>query len=984
MSNIPKDTKQIEEAVWEIPTSFKQGMNVPARIFATKKLLDAMDPGVFEQLTNMACLPGVQKYALAMPDAHWGYGFCVSLDTEILSEFGYYLPIKDFENYFEKLKCYEQDKKEIVSTEITKFMKIKPKNKIMCLTTKAGNKLIATEDHPFYTKEGMIQIKNLSLNDRIAIYPFKGIKYKIPSNDIIISEEDITNVLESNNIKKGSWRYKIIINKLNSRGLIPLKYNSKQVPYILKLMGFLLGDASINFIGKRGDGILNFSGQPCDLEKAREDIKAIGYNPSRVYSKIRNGYEDNRFIVNASSLVILFEALGVPKGTKTEQQFRIPQWIFKSELWQKRLFLAALFGSELRSPHKRANRKHNFIAPTFPFAKLKELEGNAIDYLSDVNNLLLEFNIKTTCIQKHREIVTKKGRISSQLELVISPSCDNLIELWSKIGFEYNKKRTFLANVVVQYLKRKNEYLNKKKSFINKIRISQNNGISYRKISEEADNNGFYSKTGVREICVKLEQDKKLVLNARNFISFDKYLEESTQYLGNSGLIWEEIEEIKEVAYDDFVYDFTVKHNDHNFIANNFLVSNCIGGVIATDAENGGVISPGGVGFDINCGMRLITTNLTIKDVQPKLKELVNTFFQTVPSGVGCKGFVKINNPQFTEVMEEGVKWCVDNGYGWQEDLERIESNGKIEWADSSKISDKARQRGINQLGTLGSGNHYLEIQHVKPENIVDKELAKKFGIFPDQIVVMFHTGSRGFGHQTATDYLKIFEGAMKKYNISVEDPELACAPFNSPEGQDYYKAMACAANMSFSNRQVILHRIREGFEKVFKQKAEDMEMHCVYDVAHNLARLQEFKVDGKKKKLIVHRKGATLCQGPGNPEISKLYRDTGSPVIIGGSMETGSYLLVGTEKADNETFSSTAHGSGRTMSRHQAKREFRGDQLQKDMEKRGIYVKSGSMSGLAEEAGSAYKEINDVIDALAKAGISKPVTKLIPIGNVK
>ncbi len=848
--------------------------------------------------------------------------------------------------------------------------------------------------------------------------------------------------------------------------------------------------------------------------------------------------------------------------------------------------------------------------------------------------------------------------------------------------------------------------------------------------------------------------------------------------------------------------------------------------------------------------MRLLVTNLTIKDVQPKLKELVNTFFQTVPSGVGCKGFVKVNNQQFTEVMEEGVKWCVDNGYGWQEDLERIESNGKIEWADSSKISDKARKRGIDQLGTLGSGNHYLEIQHVKKENIIDEKLAKKFGIFPDQIAVMFHClpgdtkiltehgawirikdlenkklkvkcfdkesnniintevekfykvkkkerifklktisnkeiiatedhpiltkmglkfieeikineniathpfkgveyeepndetivdeenirriynsdiiindlksrdllplrfnspqlpilaklagyitgdgnirksgrgwrtcivgdpkdlreigedilklgfnvskiyekkskgiiinslgeeikieghsyalecntsaftillnalsvplgkktnikflvpkwlfkapkfikrlylagyfgaelthpillkdnyhferlslaiyknekiedngkeflsqicdllreydiesivykenyggritktgntkklvlrissdtqnllnfwskinyeycirkyieslyaihyltlkqniltitannfkvgvnaikykpyqygvshpsfqnfiedqnldissiivwdvvkeieeiknyedyvydiriknenhnfiadnfvvgncGSRGFGHETATNYLKIFEDAMKKYNIKVNDKELSCAPFSSPEGQDYYKAMACAANMAFANRQVILHGIREGFEKVFKQKAEDMEMHCVYDVAHNLARLQEFKVDGKKKKLIVHRKGATLCQGPGNPEVSKLYRDIGSPVIIGGSMETGSYLLVGTEKADNETFSSTAHGSGRTMSRHQAKHQFRGDQLQKDMEKRGIYVKSGSMSGLAEEAGSAYKEINDVIEALAISGISKPVTKLIPIGNVK
>ena len=408
-----------------------------------------------------------------------------------------------------------------------------------------------------------------------------------------------------------------------------------------------------------------------------------------------------------------------------------------------------------------------------------------------------------------------------------------------------------------------------------------------------------------------------------------------------------------------------------------------IGGVAAMDAETG-VISPGGIGFDINCGMRLVTTNLTIKDVQPKLKELVNTFFQTVPSGVGCKGFVKINNQQFNNVMEEGVKWCVENNYGWQKDLERIESNGRIDWADSSKVSQKARQRGIDQLGTLGSGNHYLEIQHVKPENIIDKDIARKFGIFPDQIVIMFHCGSRGFGHQVATDYLKIFENVMQREKIKILDKELSCAPFSSKEGQDYYKAMACAANMAFANRQEILHRIKEGFEKIFKTKAEDMEMHCVYDVAHNLARLQEFKIDGKKKKLVVHRKGATLCQGPGNSEVSKLYRDIGSPVIIGGSMETGSYLLVGTEKADNETFSSTAHGSGRTMSRHQAKKEFRGDQLQKEMEQRGIYVKSGSMSGLAEEAGSAYKEINDVIDALAKAGISKPVTKLIPIGNVK
>ena len=382
--------------------------------------------------------------------------------------------------------------------------------------------------------------------------------------------------------------------------------------------------------------------------------------------------------------------------------------------------------------------------------------------------------------------------------------------------------------------------------------------------------------------------------------------------------------------------------------------------------------------------MRTILTNLTLKDVQPKIKELVNTLFTAVPSGVGCKGFVKLNNNQFNSVMDDGVKWCVDNGYGWKEDLDRIESNGRIDWADSSKVSQKAKQRGIEQLGTLGSGNHYLEIQHIRPENIIDEKLAKRFGIFPDQIVITFHCGSRGFGHEIATNYLKVFETAMPKYGIKVNDKELSCAPFHTTEGQDYYKAMACAANMAFSNRQVIMHRIRESFETIFKKKAEDMEMHCIYDVAHNSARLQKFKVDGKMKELVVHRKGATLCQGPGNPEVSKLYRDIGSPVIIGGSMETGSYLLVGTEKADNETFSSTAHGSGRTMSRHQAKNEFRGDKLQKDMESRGIYVKSGSMSGLAEEAGAAYKEINDVIESLVKSGITKPVCKLIPIGNIK
>jgi tRNA-splicing ligase RtcB len=382
--------------------------------------------------------------------------------------------------------------------------------------------------------------------------------------------------------------------------------------------------------------------------------------------------------------------------------------------------------------------------------------------------------------------------------------------------------------------------------------------------------------------------------------------------------------------------------------------------------------------------MRLVTTNLTFKDVQHKLIELVDNLFKIVPAGVGAKGFVQVNKSQFKEAMEQGSKWCIENNYGWKEDLERTEGYGKIDWADSSKVSDKAISRGINQLGTLGSGNHYLEIQRVEEHEIIDKNLAKKLGIFPNQIVIMVHCGSRGLGHQIATDYLQKFDKVMKEHNIVIRDRELSCAPFHTTEGQDYYKGMACAANMAFANRQVILHRIREGFSKIFKKTPEELEMNLVYDVAHNIAKLEYHKIDGKKKKLIVHRKGSTRAFPPGHEELNKLYKNIGQPVIIGGSMETGSFLLVGAKGAMDNTFGTTCHGSGRTMSRTQARHEIRGDKLQKEMEEQGIYVKSVSMSGLAEEAGVAYKDINEVVKTVELAGISKPVVGLKPIGNVK
>jgi len=409
-----------------------------------------------------------------------------------------------------------------------------------------------------------------------------------------------------------------------------------------------------------------------------------------------------------------------------------------------------------------------------------------------------------------------------------------------------------------------------------------------------------------------------------------------------------------------------------------------IGGVAAMDPEKG-VISPGGIGFDINCGMRLVLTSLTCDEVKPRLRELVDALFRRIPAGVACKGFLRPSRKEFREVLRHGARWCVEHGYGWPEDLEMTEEGGCFAGADVSKVSEKAIERGLNQIGTLGSGNHYCEIQVARPENIFDEERARAFGFkIPNQVAVMFHCGSRGFGHQVATDYLRLFLSVMeKKYKIKVLDRELACAPFRSPEGQDYFAAMKCAVNMAFANRQVILHRVREVFSDIFNKTPEDLGMDMVYDVTHNTAKLERHIVEGREKEVLVHRKGATRAFAPGMEGLPKSYAGTGQPVIIGGSMETGSYLLVGMDSG-KDAFYTTAHGSGRTMSRRRAKKTFRGEKLRRDMESRGIYVRSVSKSGLAEEAGAAYKDIDAVVEATELAGLSRRVARLLPIGNVK
>ncbi|MEM2251129.1 MAG: RtcB family protein [Candidatus Hadarchaeales archaeon] len=407
-----------------------------------------------------------------------------------------------------------------------------------------------------------------------------------------------------------------------------------------------------------------------------------------------------------------------------------------------------------------------------------------------------------------------------------------------------------------------------------------------------------------------------------------------------------------------------------------------IGGVAATDAEVG-VISPGGVGYDINCGVRLLRTELKKEDVIPKLRQLVETLFRNVPSGLGSTGHVKLTPQQLDDVLRLGAKWAVENGFGWEEDLERLEEGGCMEGADPSKVSQEAKKRGFPQLGSLGSGNHFLEVQVV--DKIYNPEVAKKFGIFEeDQVTVMIHTGSRGLGHQVCSDYLRRMEHVVHKYGIKLPDRELVNVPFTSQEGQDYFSAMKCAANYAWANRQMIVHWVRESFEQVFGKDAESMGLHIIYDVAHNIAKLEEHKVDDGKRKVVVHRKGATRAFGPGHPDVPSTYRDVGQPVLIPGDMGTASYVLVGTDLAMWETFGSTAHGAGRHLSRAAALKSFRGDYVQKALESQGIVVKAAKISVIAEEAPEAYKNVDRVADVSHRAGIAIKVARLRPIGVAK
>ncbi len=953
-------------------------MQVPARAYVSEKMLEeSFKDRSLEQLVNVATLPGIQKYALAMPDMHEGYsspiggvaairtsdgiispGMCVSGDTKVLHSLGYYLPIRNFENRrSDELACFAFDSKKRESGSTSRFFKLKVNPSIFIVTTKTGKKVKATGDHPFYTQAGMRPLKDLKVGAKVAIYPFEGVPYEEPKEEILVDEEKIRKSWTSLSQNPTGHGLEQVLNRLRARELLPLKTTSWQLPYLLKIMGYLLGDGVMYFENKKERGAIGFYGDKADLNLIKKDLKKIGINGivmerSRKH-KITTFYDTYKFDrvetslrVRSSSLTILLQVLGMPLYKKTSQDFTLPKWLFGLPLWQKRLFIAGIFGAELSSPKTLTGHGFNFYTPIMGINKNKKFLESAKEILRQISSILNEFGVQTLKISQRRELFNKNGEVY-RARLILSAKPDSLINLWSKVGYEYHQGKQFLASVAAHFLKTKQDFIR------NKI-LSQ--GIKSRK--------GLIKfKESDADILKRLIEKGGRTLArpfAGQFSTFNEFIKIVTKGLGKSGAVWDEIERVEKNAFQDFVYDFTVNHPDHNFVANNFVVSNC--------------------GYDINCGMKFLKSEYTEEEIRPYLESLATEIQKEVPSGLGRGGQIKLSVGQIDKLLEGGAPKLVEQGYGEKDDAENCEARGGLEWADSSVVSDRAKHRGRDQVGTLGSGNHFLELQRV--DEIFDKVAAKAFGLFEEQVVIMVHTGSRGLGHQVCTDYLREFIPLMeRKYKIMVPDREFACVPFNSPEGQRYFSAMAAAANYAWSNRQMIAHFVRKAWEAVLGKKTSGL--LALYDVAHNIIKKEKYSIDGKDTEVAVHRKGATRAFPPGHYEIPEKYRDVGQPVIIPGSMGTASYILAGTKEGEQAWYS-TCHGAGRTMSRKEATRRLSGQEVVKKLESKGIVVKCWSLRGIAEEAPQAYKDVDSVVDVVHNAGLSKKVARLVPLAVIK
>lgn len=977
--------EKVDEYRYRIPQTYKPGMRTAGLVYADEELLPAIKRDLtLEQVANVACLPGIVGLSLAMPDAHQGYGFpiggvaategehgvispggvgfdicCLTGDARILHAHGYTLPLEQFAARWvrEQIRCFDEQQGCLSVTGLRRFLSMRPRQPVYRLLTRSGQEVKATADHPFFTPEGMRPLEELQVGDRVAVCPFEGVPHEEPSDEVIVDEEDVQQaLLRLDKGDRGNSRSQILAH-LKRRGLLPLRYSSPQLPYLIKLLAYLTGDGTIYFLNGHGKGVCRFYGQPEDLEQMRADVRAVGFTPSKVYPRERQHVIptdygevhcatcETSFRVTGSAFAVLMIALGAPLGSKAKQDFHLPTWLKGAPRWQQRLYLAALFGAGMNIPEVPTGHQSDFYAPALSLNKQDGFVASGRAFLEEVAELLAHFGVETGAISQQVSRPNPEGSVSYCLRLPISNKTDNLIRLWSRVGFEYHREKAFWAHVAVHYLRAKERAATEVE--IRTIREATGGSavVIYEQLEQPAVNLRFVERTlyGQRRTNPRILAE---------FPSFAEFATEATEGLGRSGLVWDEIAAKERWDYIGPVYDFTVAHPSHNFVAEGFLVS--------------------------NCGVRLLTTPLEREEIQNRLKPLLDQLFRDIPSGTGKGGRIRLSRSELNQVLEQGAQWAVRNGYGWEEDIPRLEECGRMEEARAQVVSDRAKQRGRDQLGTLGSGNHFLEIQYV--DEVYEEALAQVLGLHAGQIVVLIHTGSRGLGHQVATDYLEIMKGGMKKYHIQVPDRQLACIPIDTPEGRNYFRAMCAAANFAYANRQCITHWTREAFQRVVGTG----ELHIVYDVTHNIAKIEEHEVDGEKRTVIVHRKGATRAFPAHHPDVPELYKEIGQPVLIPGSMGTCSYVLVGTEQAMRETFGSVCHGAGRVMSRHAAKRGISPKQVRNQLEAQGIIARSATRDGLTEERPEAYKDVSEVVRVVHNAGLAKRVARLTPLAVMK
>ncbi len=987
-----KDIRQLGPYLYEIPQSFRADMRVPARIYADEIILEAsLKDKSLIQLVNTATLPGIVGYALSMPDIHQGYGFpiggvvatrvedgvvspggvgydinCLAGDARILHEHGYTRPIADMAREWKdaRLACFRLNEAQPDAARPALWFGRSPHAPVLRLETASGETILATADHPFWTPDGMVEAGRLHPGDRVALFPLHGVPYEAPPQETLVDEAGLRVFLRK--LGKGDRGNAAgqIIRALKRRGLLPLRYDSPATPYLIKLLGFLFGDGSVYFQAD-GKGVVAFYGDPADLESIRRDVMAIGFTPSRIYTRTRDHeiattyqrYAFQReaawFKASSTALAALLAYLGAPVGEKASQAYEAPGWLERAPRWHKRLFLAALFGAELSAPQTISGHAANLAAPVLSMNKREQVMASGRRFLETLARWLGEFEVQTRPIQTRMEQTNRDGSRSVRLRLVISAAPDNLIRLWENVGYEYNAKRRYLAAAAVQYLKIKQKHIAARENAAQEAQALAREGVSVGDIAASLAGVEVNRRFIERSIY---EGRKTAPRVAQTFPAFSEFLTEVTAGLGRSGMVWDEIVRIEEAPYQGLVYDFTMDHPDHNFVANGFVVS--------------------------NCGVRLLASEMEEGEVRPYLDDLATMLYQHVPSGVGVGGFLKLKKKELDEVLEEGARWALKRGYATHDDLMHTEEGGRLEAARADKVSDRARERGRGQIGTLGAGNHFAEIDVI--DEIFDEDAAYAFGLFPGQVVVQIHCGSRGLGHQVCTDYVKRFQGVIKHYGITLPDRQLVCAPIQSPEGQDYLAAMAAAANFAWANRQLLTHQTREAFMKALAGKVKGWDLRVVYDIAHNMAKIETHEVDGEKVRVCVHRKGATRAFGPGNPVLPPDYMDVGQPVLVPGSMGTASYVLAGAPGAMRQTFGSSCHGAGRQMSRKAAKRAVQGGALRLELEEQGIAVRAGSLRGLAEEAPIAYKDVSRVVDIVHNAGIARKVARLRPIAVVK